>query len=206
MGQFDITVHPHDDRQNLRKFRTRRIISSYGAEPLRGRGSRVFEAVELDGNGEAKGSNVVLKDFWIDSDRMREGDILAAMYEEAEGDDKILFEKHFLTTICHGDVWIGSGILDDTAIALMRGLKITSDHIPQFDLQRTPVFENPKKSASGSEGTRGVSRVQVPGARLRYADKTHYRIVFKEICVTIERMPSIPDVMAILDQTVTGTF
>jgi hypothetical protein len=70
----------------------------------------------------------VLKDIWIDSDRTREGNILALLYAAANDKDRQLIEKHFLTTICHGDVWTELGILDDTANALMRGLKITADH------------------------------------------------------------------------------
>ena len=63
-GQLDITVQPDDDQSNsrTRMYRTKRIIYSYVAEPLRGRGTRVFEAVELDGNGEPAGPLVVLKD------------------------------------------------------------------------------------------------------------------------------------------------
>jgi hypothetical protein len=47
----------------------------------------------------------VLKDTWIDSDRTREGNILASLHAAANDEDKQLVEKHFLTTICHGDVW-----------------------------------------------------------------------------------------------------
>ena len=185
-------------------FRTTRIISSHGAEPLRGRGTRVFEAVELDQNGEPNGSHVVLKDIWIDSDRTREGNILTSLYEAAEDEDKQLVQKHFLTTICHGDVWTELDIVDDTANALMRGLKIAPDHKPLFELQRHPIIQN-IESASGS-GLRGVSRVQVPHFRIRYAHKTHYRIIFKEICITIDRMSSLPGVMTVLAETVSGTF
>ena len=190
--RFDITVHPHNDKENSRTFRTIRVISSYGAEPIRGRGTRVFEAVELDRNGEPNGPHVVLKDMWIDSDCMREGIILTSLYEAAEDEDKRLVERHFLTTICHGDVWTVVDIVDDTANALMRGFSIASGHDSHFEWQWTPY---PYSSC-----------LQSSHSCRRYADKTHYRIVFKEICVTIERMPSIPDVMAILDQTVTGTF
>jgi Fungal protein kinase len=34
--QFIITVHPANAKNNPRTFRTKSIISSYGAEPLRG--------------------------------------------------------------------------------------------------------------------------------------------------------------------------
>jgi hypothetical protein len=147
-------------------------MSSYGAEPLQGRGTRVFEAVELDGNGEPNGSLVVLKDSWVDSDRMREGDILASLHAAADEEDKQLVEAHFLTTICHGDVRTDLDIVDDTATALMRGSQL-------------------------AQGLR---------YDMRYAPKTHYRIVFKEVCITIDSMRSLPGVMGVLAETVIGAF
>ena len=40
----------------------------------------------------------------------------------------------------------------------------------------------------------------------RYAHKTHYRIVFKEQGVTIDRIKSLPQVMQIFSETVGGAF
>ena len=204
-GQFVITIHPDDDKQNPRKFRTTKILSSYGAEPLRGRGTRVFEAVEIDENGDSNGSPVVLKDIWIDSDRTREGNILASMCTAANDEDKQLLEKYFLTTICHGDVWTELDILDDTANALMRGLNITLGRGSLFKLQRRPFIQN-HEPPSGSQGLRLMSRVQAPHSHLRYAHKTHYRIVFKEKGVTMDRMRSLPGVITVLTETASGAF
>lgn len=184
-------------------FRTRKLISSYGAEPLRGRGTRVFEAIEIDRNGSLKGSPVVLKDIWIDRDRTREGAILARLHAVANGEDKELIKKHFLTTICHGDVWTEFDTLDDTENALMRGLNITTDH--KFQLQRKQMIQK-YQPASGSEGLRAISRIQAPHSHLRYAHKTHYRIVFKEKGITIDCIKSLPDVMTVLTETVRGAF
>jgi hypothetical protein len=137
-GQFVITVRSHDER--VRKFQTVRIIYLYGTEPLRGRGTRIFEAVELDENGNRHGANVVLKDIWIDDDRVWEGEILTSLFKEANSEDKELVEQYFLTTITHGDVWTEPNIRDDTANILMRGLKI--DHKSLFKLQHMPVFQD----------------------------------------------------------------
>ncbi len=147
----------------------------------------------------------MLKDIWIDSDRTREGNILASLRSAANDEDKKLLGKHFLTTICHGDVWTEFDILDDTANALMRGLNLASDHVLLFELQRKPFIQNPKLP-TGSKGLRETSRVRVPHSHLRYAHKTHYRIVFKEKGITIDRMRSLPDVMTVLTETVSGAF
>ena len=204
-GQFIFTIYPGKNKQNSRRFRTTQTLDSYGAEPIRGRGTRVFSAAEIDGNRESIGSGVVIKDMWIDSDRMREGDILALLFEEADDRDKELVKRHFLTPICHGDVWHET--LDDTANSLMRGLDIASDHAPLFQLQRKSYVQN-SVPPSGSDGLRETSRVQAPYGHLqiRYAHKTHYRIVFKEQGVTIDRIKSLPQVMQILSETVGGAF
>ena len=159
----------------------------------------------MDGNGDPNGLPVVLKDIWIDSDRTREGNILALLHAAANGEDRQLVEKHFLTTISHGNVWTEFDILDDTANTLMRGFNITPDHDSLFKLQRKPSIQN-YEPPSGSEALRAISRVQAPHSHLRYAHKTHYRIVFKEKCITVDRMKSLPDVMTILTETVSGVF
>lgn len=164
----------------------------------------MFEAIETDTNGTPKGSPVVLKDIWIDHDRTREGDILALLHAEADDEDKRLVEKHFLTAICHGDVWTELNVLDDTENALMRGLKVTTDR--QFKLQRKHLVIPKHEPASGSEGLRAISRLQAPHSHLKYAHKTHYRIVFKEKGITIDLIKSLPDVMTVLIETVNGAF
>jgi hypothetical protein len=159
----------------------------------------------LDGNGEPNGSLVVLKDSWIDSDRMREGDILTLLHAAADEEDKQLIEGHFLTTICHGDVRTDLNIVDDTATALMRGLKITKEHALLFQLERKSTIRS-ETSAPGAENSRALCTqlVAPPRDSIRYAPKTHYRIVFKEVCTTIDTMRSLPDVMGVLTETVSG--
>jgi hypothetical protein len=201
---FIITVHPNDNKANPKRYRTTKILSSYGAEPLRGRGTRVFEAVEMDENGADKGSAVVLKDIWIDQDRTREGDILAQLHAQASAEDKKLVEKYFLTTICHGDVWTEPELLDDTENALMRGLKIPADD--RFQLQRKQLGLEKHEAGTGSGGLRATSRLHAPHPDRKYSHKTHYRIVFKEKGTTVDLIPTLPDVMTTLSETATGTF
>jgi Fungal protein kinase len=204
-AQFIITVHPHNDKKNPRRFLTKKILSSYGAEPLRGRGTRVFEAIEIDEHGREKGSAVVLKDIWIDHDRAREGAILAQMLEAADEDTKKLLEKHFLTTVCHGDVLDEAGCYDDTEKGLMRGLKVT-ESTDGFELQQKQLVVSKHEAAPGSQGLRATSRLHVPHPSLKYAHKIHYRIVFEEICITIDLILTHPEVMKILTETVTGVL
>jgi hypothetical protein len=152
----------------------------------------------LDENGKPTGAHVVLKDTWIDDDRVREGEVLSSLLEGANSEDKELVKQYFLTTITHGDVWMGLGNRDDTANCLMRGLEI--DH----NLQHTPVFQD--TLPSGSQSSWEMSRVQFLHPNRIYEPKTHYRIVFKEICKPIDTISSLPDVLDVLTETVSGAF
>jgi hypothetical protein len=198
--QFIISVHPHDKKQQSRKFRTLRLISSYGAEPLRGRGTRVFKVIEIDQSECYKGLPVVLKDIWIDNDRTKEGFILEQLHLEADDEDKQLVERHFLNTVCHGYVWTDDATLDDTNNTLMRGLDLTT--YKTFKLQKGSLQRYPL--ATGSEGLLAVSRFRAPHSHARYSPKTHYRIVFEEDGITIDRITSLPEVMKALTETARG--
>jgi hypothetical protein len=93
--QFFITVHPDNDDKSVRRFCTKKIISSFGAEPLRGRGTRVFEAIEIDKHGNERSSAVVMKDIWIDHDRVREDAIVAKLHAQADNENKSLWRSFF---------------------------------------------------------------------------------------------------------------
>jgi hypothetical protein len=191
--KFIITVGPINKQ---RRFRTQRIISSSGAQQLRGRGARVFEAIEVDDHGKDKGPPVVLKDMWIDHDRIREGDIAAKLYEAANKEDKKLVKKHFLTAVCHGDVLLKSNIVDDTQ-GLMRKLELAEGRV--FALQEGVWI--PFKY----EGT-GIRMTHSSSENLIHPNRTHYRIVFKKKGVTIDEIRSLGDVMRALADVVTGAL
>ena len=143
---------------------------------------------------------MVLKDTWVDDDLAREGTILAQLQSDADGEDKQLVEKHFLNTVCHGDVWTDNATLDDTYKALMHKLDISTRET--FKLQKD-TFQRHQPS-TGSEGSRAVSRFRAPHPHARYAHKTHYRIVFKEEGKTINCITSLPKFMTVLTETVSG--
>ena len=200
-GQFVITVHPCNDEQNPKRFQTIRTISSSGAELLRGPGTRVFEAIEIDENGNSIGSSVALKDIWIDSDHTREGDIRDLLHEKADDVDRQSVEKYFLTPTYKGDVWINLNTVDDTANALMRGFNITTDSDSRFIMQRRT-----DPQSSESTGRQATGLTQYPEQRREYHHKTHYRVVFKEICITINHIKTLPNVIIALTEAVSGAF
>jgi hypothetical protein len=112
-------------------------------------------------------------------------------------------KKHFLTTVCHGDVLVAPDTADDTR-DIMRRLKTTEHGL--FELQRKDLMLSKRKHTSGSQGLRGITRLHIPHPNLSYLGKTHYRIVFEEKGVTIDLVPSVRDVMRALAHIVTGEF
>jgi hypothetical protein len=133
---------------------------------------------------------------------MREGAILAQIYKDADENDKILVEKYFLTTVCHGDVLMEPGVIDDTEKGLMRGLEISGANV--FKLPRKKLAITKDHSAPGSNLIRATSRLRARHPSVRYSHKTHYRIVFKEQGTTIDDVRSLPDVLTVLAETATG--
>ena len=209
LSQFIITVHPDREREKPRRFRTKSVISLSGAEPLRGRGTRVFEAVEIDDQGCKKGSNVVLKDIWVDKDRMREGTILTQILNEAgaKGDEcQRQVGKYFLTTICHGDVLLDPDVIDDTEQGLMRGLRTTDRTFSLRNLMITAMTKSRSESSSDSR-PESLPKTNVYGhgrGAIPYAHKTHYRIVFEECGVPIHHIRLFHDVLKVLADTTQG--
>jgi hypothetical protein len=119
----------------------------------------------------------VLKDIWIDSDRIREGAILDELYNDAGEEDKGLVRLYFLTIVCHGDVLLTEpDVVDDTKDGLMHGLNLHNTKL--FLLQRNGSAIATHKYTPGSE--RQVSRAHFPHRVPKYAHKTHYRIVFSK--------------------------
>ena len=78
---------------------------------------------------------------------MREGVILAQLYDEAKGNNKDLMQKYFLTAICHGDVRSDPDIFDDTELGLMRRLN-TTDRFSVLELRN--VLNSPTGTSSKS--------------------------------------------------------
>lgn len=198
---FIFTVHSHHDHSNKKRFRTTEIISSSGAEPLRGRGTRVFAAIEIDEIGDDKNEKiVVLKDTWIDKDRMREGDILAQLSKEANDADRALVNKYFLTTVFHGDVWLCPEAVDDTEKGLMRELAPTSHRFYLTNMGSASTRKLHNEQQRHSQMTRDF------GQTYNYSHKAHYRIVFDEKGTTIDKIDRSRDVMRALADTLGGAF
>lgn len=197
--QFDIVVR--DEKETTTTFRTKRIISNIGADALRGRGTRVWEVIELDSRGKEKDvATCVLKDVWADDDRAREGKIMEDIKAAAQKQGPELLElvdACFLTTITYGDVHVNG----------------RKDKTRQWDLpanvELLEVKNDPREFGRIASNLAPVGTIALepgPGkAAIQYfATKTHHRIVFKEKGVTIRDVPSLHTVFRCLEQAVIG--
>ncbi|PSR77008.1 hypothetical protein PHLCEN_2v8107 [Hermanssonia centrifuga] len=152
------------------------LLSDSGAQSLHGRGTRVWKVVRVK-DGEAVGDPVVLKDSWVDLDRPREGAILQEVCGMAASEpaDKTLSDA-LLTVECYGDVVIdGDG---DQCI----------DRTTRMNLSDLPTH--------GSDTDTAVTKLL-----LHRHHKVHHRVVFKEICQTIQQLASFHDKFRVLGQT-----
>ncbi|KAI0341452.1 hypothetical protein BDW22DRAFT_1359015 [Trametopsis cervina] len=188
---YDITVRWIDPHQQVCKttYRTLDPLANVSAEAAQGRGTRVWKGREIDKNGNVTGNIVVVKDCWIDDDRTREGDTLAAIGQAAQASDNPLhkqrFDRHFLHVVCHGDVYIDDE--KDNTFALMRKSAPLPSSLPPYELKRL-------------EGAVGVAKK----ALVEHGSKTHYRIVFLECGETIDKLTSAKKICNALHEANTG--
>lgn len=198
--QYDIVVRDKE-KETETTFRTKRIISNIGADTLRGRATRVWEVIELDFGGKEKDvATCVLKDAWVDDDRAREGKIMEDIKAAAQkqGPEFLeLVDICFLTTITYGDVYVNG-----------RSVKTRQRDIPAnvalLGVNKNPGEFNGVASNLAPVGT--IASEPGPGksAIQYFATKTHHRIVFKEMGVTIRDVPSLHTVFKCLEQAVIG--
>ena len=182
---YDIEVRDHSKTPVVKKYRTRRLISELGAIPLRGRGTRVWEVVELDTNDNPAGTRTwVLKDTWGDADRPLEGENLQKLRRKAAAINQgERFNTYFMSTSRYGHVYDdeGENARPDTT-ASFRLSRLDSPELP-LGIPTLRVAVNPEHRAlvmtrQGPIATEG-SKVEVEHAR--YPIKIHHRIIYNEV-------------------------
>ena len=224
-NQWDITVHPNvhgegeegaeatpggkNTRVSDVTFRTTELISSIGAEGVRSRGTRVWQAQQLD-VGKMQPTEVVMKDYWVDSNRIREADIWLKMLEDAPtAKAKNILRRHLLTPLYWGDVVINGQ--QDTTHAL-RGLSALSacNEMKMVPLIRDSTATNDHNTvmediAYAPRGSGAIPQGPVPESRIVLLDdKSHHRIVFKERGITIEHLTKVSEVLSAGMQALKG--
>ncbi|KAI0329822.1 hypothetical protein GY45DRAFT_842204 [Cubamyces sp. BRFM 1775] len=165
-------------------YRTETLLSQTAAHGIYGRGTRVWTARRVVNSSTEGQPLVVIKDYWVDTDRTREGDILYTLRSDVltrdEKGAKTLLD-HIPTVVHHGDVVI-SGQHDRTrSFEDIIATDSNGEHV-SIDLE---ADINPTR-VSADEGTSThlsqTSCVWRPVRKnILFLDpKTHYRVVFHE--------------------------
>ena len=175
---------------------------------MRGRGTRVWEVIELDADGKVKaGETCVLKDSWVNLERRREGQILVDIRAAAaklgpESIETTIMNECFLTVITYGDVRVGGQV----------------DKTRHWDLPKTcgakTVKLGPKAcntvqssiSALGSVTLELMKAKMTTQQHTHFSAKIHHRIVFKEVCTTILDVRSLSEAFRYLSEAVLGKY
>ncbi|KAL4074509.1 hypothetical protein V8B97DRAFT_1868896 [Scleroderma yunnanense] len=203
--QYDISLQ--SPAESISVYRTTRIISDFGAEALRGRGTRVFEAylkVHPERNTPENNTRVVIKDSWRECDRKREDEIRTEIFsdlEKAKGTEAAEADmKYFLTVLQASDVTVDGK--KDRTDQLLHYLPLPVDcgwHTisPSLSLSRTrhtssvgcpPSYNSPRHAPKP----------------LKISHRTHSRIVFKEVCTPLFELRNLDDVFETLGDGLQG--
>lgn len=202
---WDITVRNHDDKTTT-IYRTQKVISNFAADAIRGRGTRVWLVKKLDESGEEVGDPLVLKDSWIDADRIREGEILRKLRDH---DASAALDKYLLNTENWGDVYI-EGSQDHTVTLLRKGADLPeADSVLTIRLRyERPLIVSGQVEAQGvteNPETRGLTEMMpMFEERVNYSAKVHHRIVFREVGKTIDKVESLREIFRHLADVVKG--
>lgn len=209
-GQLDIVVRASDGKDKI--YRTLEVLSDFAAESILGRATRVYKAQELK-NGVPYGDVVVLKDQWIDSDRIKEGDIYKQIRNtnhSRQFRDK--FALSFLTVLYHGIVFVEDDneklVPDDTRKVHLRGEDISANS-PRFQMMHTGIRTGgSRKSCPVATGYPFPPRVELnlDSPEVVYDSKVHYRIVFKEVCRPLYELTDLREISAVIFETCSSEF
>ncbi|KAF9241208.1 hypothetical protein BU15DRAFT_45238 [Melanogaster broomeanus] len=160
-------------------YHTTTTISDFGAEAMRGRGTRVFKAYD---RSDPHKKPVVIKDAWRDSDRKREDEILKEILHDIR--EKVGVEeekdarKYFLTVLNGEDVKIHER-KDDTE-QLLR-CNALPDATTSYDLFPDKVSSQPLHTSSVGSLPLFPFRRTIPApVSEKIHHKQHFRLVFAE--------------------------
>lgn len=200
-GQYDIDVRSQDG--TISRYRTLKLTSDKDADLLFGRGTRMWKVLALDEHGRTTGLPLTLKDSWIDEDRLREG----AIYDLFRSKNQTpAFERFladfFMNVTTHGEVYIEEeAAIDNSRYLIARGAIIPED-CKRFLFGR-PQGQQRKVAVGHHFVQDSLRTADFPDLLVRHP-KTHYRVVFKEVCKPLYELPTLRDIFEALGQACLG--
>lgn len=206
--RYDILIY--DEEQGEVVFKNARIIADFGADATCSRGTRVFETH----------SGQVVKDSWIDHDRIPEGTRLKDIRKAIEADTTEGVTpgdaQHFLTVIVHGYVKVDETD-DHTSKPIMRGIDLFSSNSLAI-LQETVTTADPARVSIGAipsvMAPSVLQRVQRRDANekkrlsplLKINHRAHYRVAFEERGVSLHDLMNFKEGLDCLSDTIRGEY
>lgn len=207
--QYEFTVHDVSKGNVVeRTYRTKELLWNFGAEPLRGRGTRVWVVTEVV-DGVERGGRRVLKEAWRDEDRDPEGaigaDMKANILRSTSGVERQVVEEMLMEAVAYGDVLV-EGRPDRTHSfkACRAEAPPLSDDLPVI---RVAVMNADKRRLVGIE-RRGQTVVDASKRKksdvLQYPVKIHHRTVFKDVGQPLLHVESLSKVFDSLIDVLLG--
>ena len=199
---FDITLEdPATGRSAI--YRTTRIIADYGAEALRGRGTRVWAVYDTK---DTLKRPRVLKDVWVNDDRQREDQVLSDIRDGLSGDpEREHLAAHFLTKEMDADVLVDSQ--HDNTYHLIRG-----GHKLAVQEYIWAVEPPPKPIRSATLSTTSTGNIPTPQETPPKAEdlldhqRQHYRVIFTEVGIALADLTNFEDIFTAISGAIHGGY
>lgn len=192
---YDIDVH---HALGTRTFTTTEIIANFGAEAMRGCGTRVWAVVD-----QITKETGVLKDAWGEVGRTLEGATMDTLMDGPEENPPKASRRHFYTTVCYGSVCsptIGGTSRPDNTEDITRGV------VPEL-----PILRRRGGNTASASRSRGKGNVPLDGAGLPLPTpapivhhRVHSRIVYKERGTPIHDLRDLKTIWTCLKHTLIG--
>jgi hypothetical protein len=171
------------------------------ADVTEGRATRVWKVYK---KGSHQETYFALKDLWMFSDSKSEGDTMRDLLKKFDEKD----HHYFLSVVSDGPVRADGDLVDQTLGTIMRGIPTIIDN---RSIQPRSAYEEPKPNLQRSQSHQ--SRGRLPGIKEAYSinvhesditPRTHYRILFREVCEPLDEIRDLGVVFSLLSQTADG--
>ncbi|KAF9230900.1 hypothetical protein BU15DRAFT_83049 [Melanogaster broomeanus] len=212
-GKIQYEIGFYDAEGSPAVYQTVKILSDFGADALRGRGTRVFKAFRKPKPQDTEVARVyvVIKDAWRDSTRMREDEILKNILHDIEtnlGPSAREDAKQYFLTVLHAEDVMIDNKIDDT-LRLLHHENIPADS-RWHDVGAGKEKEPNRSTHTPSTGALPsiplhLTRRTLPAVKSEVVHhKIHFRAVFAELGEPIHTLKKLDEVLETLEHALKG--
>ena len=211
-------VRHYEFKVDEKTYVTEKCIAEYASETIIGRGTRIYLVVDKETKAKC-----VLKDYWIDDNRKREGEIVAEMLEavrqtydcetstgsiaedigeaEPSGTAVEIVKSHLLTIEKEALMKVGNET-DHTKNVIFRGSMPTVQEMTDLRIKKTQ--KGYYKSVGPISKHDNVARTPASASAIR--SQYHCRVVYAEYATPISEVETVLETVTTLDDTTKGKF